>query len=233
MTDLEFDEILHDCLILASAKEFEAIPIVEPTFTRSEARQIEKMLADPWKFALRYREPWGHKLHRWALTAVLLLFLCGYTMLLVPQVRVWAVNILTDWHEEYVEYSFTYKGTKGELVLPEIEVTYVPQGYELVYDEIRLDLSRSIEYDNSEKVMLFIDVTVVRDGIFWYLNDEYQKMQYIKLADGTEARLLAAVDDTHSSSLVWTDKEGTIAFSIVGHLPKEEMLKIANGIICK
>ena len=52
LTDLEFDEILHDCLILASAKEFEAIPIVEPEFTRSEARQIEKMLADPWKFAL-------------------------------------------------------------------------------------------------------------------------------------------------------------------------------------
>ena len=41
MTDSEFDEILHDCLILASAKEFEAIPIVEPEFTRSEARQIE------------------------------------------------------------------------------------------------------------------------------------------------------------------------------------------------
>ena len=39
------------------------------------------MLADPWKFALRYREPWVHKLQRWALAAVLLLFLCGYTML--------------------------------------------------------------------------------------------------------------------------------------------------------
>ena len=75
MTDSEFDEILHDCLILASAKEFEAIPNVEPEFTRSEARQIEKMLADPWKFALRYREPWVHKLQRWALAAVLLLFL--------------------------------------------------------------------------------------------------------------------------------------------------------------
>ena len=69
MTDSEFDEILHDCLILASAKEFEAIPNVEPEFTRSEARQIEKMLADPWKFALRYREPWVHKLQRWALAA--------------------------------------------------------------------------------------------------------------------------------------------------------------------
>ena len=45
LTDSEFDEILHDCLILASAKEFEAIPNVEPEFTRSEARQIEKMLA--------------------------------------------------------------------------------------------------------------------------------------------------------------------------------------------
>lgn len=233
MTDLEFDEILQDCLILASAKEFEAIPIVEPEFTRSEARQIEKMLADPWKFALRYREPWVHKLQRWALAAVLLLFLCGYTMLLVPQVRVWAVNILTGWHEEYVEYSFTYKGTKGELVLPEIEVTYVPQGYELVYDEIWLDLSRSIEYNNAENVMLNIDVAVVMNDMSWYLNDEYQKMQYIKLADGTKARLLAAVDDTHSSSLVWTNKEGKITFSIVGHLPKEEMLKIANGIICK
>ena len=41
LTDSEFDEILHDCLILASAKGFEAIPIVEPEFTRSEARQIE------------------------------------------------------------------------------------------------------------------------------------------------------------------------------------------------
>ena len=97
-------------------------------------------------------------------------------MLLVPQVRVWAVNILTDWHEEYMEYSFTYKGTKGEVVLPKIEVTYVPQGYELVYDEIWLDLSRSIEYNNAENVMLNIDVAVVMNDMSWYLNDEYQNV---------------------------------------------------------
>ena len=233
MTDSEFDEILHDCLILASAKEFEAIPIVEPEFTRSEARQIEKMLADPWKFALRYREPWVHKLQRWALAAVLLLFLCGYTMLLVPQVRVWAVNILTDWHEEYVEYSFTYKGTKGELVLPEIEVTYVPQGYELEDYQNPFGFSANFDYVNADNQILAIYAVIASDNLNMYADNEHRINKDVVLDNALEDSFLEATENGWPNDLTWTSPDGKIIFSIVGHLPKEEMLKIANGIICK
>lgn len=234
MTEREFDNCLNEVFLRAAAKRFDAVSTEDlPPLSWKCRRQCAKMLADPRKFALRYHEPWEHRLQRWAVTAALLLVLCGYAMFLVPQLRVWAVNILSSWHEEYLEYSFTYKGATDELTLPEIEVTYVPQGYVLVYDEIWLGLSRSFDYDNAEKVMLNIDVAVVRDGMNWYFDNEHQKMQYVNLADGTEARLLEAVEEGRTSSLVWTNKEGTIAFSIVGHLPKEEMLKIANGIICK
>lgn len=234
MTEREFDNCLNDVFLRAAAKRFDAVTADDlPPLSWKCRRQCAKMLANPRKFALRYHEPLAHKLQRWTVAAVLLLVLCGYTVLFVPQVRVWAINILSAWHEEYLEYSFTYKGAKTELTLPEIEVTYMTPGYALVYDETWLGLSRSIDYDNAENVMLNIDVAVVRDGMNWYFDNEHQKMQYVNLADGTEARLLEAVEDGRTSSLVWTNKAGTIAFSIVGHLPKEEMLKIANGIICK
>ena len=234
LTEREFDNCLNEVFLRAAAKRFDAVSTDDllPLSWKCR-RQCAKMLANPRKFALRYHEPLAHKLQRWTVAAVLLLVLCGYTVLFVPQVRVWAINILSAWHEEYLEYSFTYKGTKVELTLPEIEVTYMTQGYVLVCDETWLGLSRSIEYNNVEDVMLFIDVAVVMDGMDRYFNNEYQKMQYVNLADGTEASLLEAVEEGRTSSLVWTNKAGTIAFSIVGRLPKEEMLKIVNGIICK
>ena len=122
---------------------------------------------------------------------------------------------------------------RSELTLPEIEVTYMTQGYVLVYEQNILNKHIIYNYNNAENVMLDIDVAVIRDGMGWYFDNEHQKVQYVNLADGTEARLLEAVEEGRISSLVWTNKEGTIAFSIVGYLPKEEMLKIANGIICK
>lgn len=234
MTERELDNCLNEVFLRAAARRFDAVSTDDlPPLSWKCRRQCAKMLANPLKFARRYHEPWERKLKRLAVAAVLLLFLCGYTVLFVPQVRALAVNILAGWHEKYIEYSFTYKGAMDEMTLPEIEVTYVPQGYVLVYDETWLGLSRSIDYNNAEKVMLGIYVAVVRDGMNWYFDNEHQKMQYVNLADGTEARLLEAVEEGRTSSLVWTNKEGTIAFNIVGHLPKEEMLKIANGIICK
>ena len=107
------------------------------------------------------------------------------------------------------------------------------QGYVLVYEQNILNKHIIYNYNNAENVMLDIDVAVIRDGMGWYFDNEHQKVQYVNLADGTEARLLEAVEEGRISSLVWTNKEGTIAFSIVGYLPKEEMLKIVNGIICK
>lgn len=234
LTEREFDNCLNEFFLRAAAKRFDAVSTDDllPLSWKCR-RQCAKMLANPRKFALRYHEPLVHKLQRWTVAAVLLLVLCGYTVLFVPQVRVWAINILSAWHEEYLEYSFTYKGTKVELTLPEIEVTYMTQGYVLVYEQNILNKHIIYNYNNAENVMLDIDVAVIRDGMGWYFDNEHQKVQYVNLADGTEARLLEAVEEGRISSLVWTNKEGTIAFSIVGYLPKEEMLKIANGIICK
>ena len=154
MTEREFDNCLNEVFLRAAAKRFDAVSTDDllPLSWKCR-RQCAKMLANPRKFALRYHEPLAHKLQRWTVAAVLLLVLCGYTVLFVPQVRVWAINILSAWHEEYLEYSFTYKGTKVELTLPEIEVTYMTQGYVLVCDETWLGLSRSIEYNNVEDVM--------------------------------------------------------------------------------
>ena len=234
MTEREFDNCLNEVFLRAAAKRFDAVSTEDlPPLSWKCRRQCAKMLADPRKFALRYHEPWEHRLQRWAVTAALLLVLCGYAMFLVPQLRVWAVNILSSWHEEYLEYSFTYKGATDELTLPEIEVTYVPQGYVLNDYQNPFGFSANFDYVNTENQILAIYAVLASDNLNLYVDNEDRVLSDVVLDNALEAKFLEAIDDNWPSDLTWTSADGKIVFSIVGHLPKEEMLKIANGIICK
>ena len=233
LTEREFDNCLNEVFLRAAAKRFDAVSTDDllPLSWKCR-RQCAKMLANPRKFALRYHEPLAHKLQRWTVAAVLLLVLCGYTVLFVPQVRVWAINILSAWHEEYLEYSFTYKGTKVELTLPEIEVTYMTQGYVLNDYQNPFGFSANFDYVNDENQIVNIYV-VANDNLNMYIDNEHRVIKDVVLDNYLEAKLLEATDDNWPSDLTWTSADGKIVFSIVGHLTKEEMLKIANGIICK
>ena len=233
MTEREFDNCLNEVFLRAAAKRFDAVSTDDLLpLSWNCRRQCAKMLANPRKFALRYHEPLAHKLQRWTVAAVLLLVLCGYTVLFVPQVRVWAINILSAWHEEYLEYSFTYKGTKVELTLPEIEVTYMTQGYVLNDYQNPFGFSANFDYVNDENQIVNIYV-VANDNLNMYIDNEHRVIKDVVLDNYLEAKLLEATDDNWPSDLTWTSADGKIVFSIVGHLTKEEMLKIANGIICK
>ena len=93
--------------------------------------------------------------------------------------------------------------------------------------------SANFDYVNADNQILAIYAVIASDNLNMYADNEHRINKDVVLDNALEDRFLEATENGWPNDLTWTSPDGKIIFSIVGHLPKEEMLKIANGIICK
>ena len=122
--------------------------------------------------------------------------------------------------------NFRFKADVGNVVIPEYEAGYVPEGYVLEksdYDE----LGGLLVYWK-EKDMLII----LYGGADGSLNVDNEETMYkiIKLRNGTEIHYLKSESGEKDNSMTWLSKDETIVFSISAPLPEEELLKIQKNI---
>ena len=229
MKEREFDDLLREALVAAAAGRYESAADSEMIVTAPYQRRFARMLRDPHGYARRYREGWGGRIGRYAMTAVITLAVLGATIFAIPQTRAIAINILSQWHEKYVSFIFSSNALPQEL--PEITIGYIPEGYKLVSQNNDEDKTRTFYvYVNSENEALYIDVIAVSGKYKTNYDNEHRTIHYITLDNGLDALYLEGDSIEWLNALIWSSADSKLVFEVVGRLSKEELLKIAAGI---
>lgn len=149
--------------------------------------------------------------------------------------RVVATNLFIEWHEGYNSYYFAFYALKDEkLILPEIEIAHIPEGYELDYFDINGAKTHAVwKYINTDKEFLIIYADVNDVNSKMYYDNEYHEQQHIALNNGRQAIFLVRDKENRRNALLWTELDGNIALRINGKLSAKELINIANNIIIK
>lgn len=233
MNEQKLESMLYSALVLAAAHEYDNIQGVSPEFTPKEQRKFKKMLADPFGYVKKWHRTLGQQIRHYALAAVLALAILTSTIFAIPQTRTIAIDLIRQWFEDHV--TFSYNNDINDFVLPEIEISYIPEGYELV-ENGGIEVPGSyiiLEYKNQNNNILDIDIYVAGKNFTSSINSEFCDIEYVKLKNGIQAQLFKALDSNRLSDLIWTSKDGKLFFAINGKLSEEELIKIADGIILK
>lgn len=128
------------------------------------------------------------------------------------------------WLEDFAEFKFQDDWEWTEV--PEYMLSYVPDGYEAV-EEIIEEISGVRVYSNG-----------MDEWVFWYgpgdseigLNNEGVDFSVLKAEDNREIYYFEATDGRSDNCMMWLSGDKGMAFTITGLLPKEEMLKIRDGV---
>lgn len=233
MNDEKLETMLRSALIVALGERYAQMPVEDYQFSPKYQRKFNKMLKDPFAYARKCRRPLWRRAARGVVAAVLALAILTGVVFTVPQTRTIAVDLLNKWFGEYV--SFFFENTQPEEeVLPDVEIGYLPEGYEFV-DETNIikDKYKLLQYTKSNNEFLEIYLMVSGDYFNGDINNRYGKMKFVKLENGVAANAFISDDVKKSSYLLWTSIDGKLFFRIEGYLSEDEMLNIANGIKIK
>lgn len=229
-TNFDIDAAMRDLLLLAAAEELRATPAADPQVTPAYQKKFAQMQADPFGYAKRLNRPFKRRLQRAAIAAVLLLAVIFGTIMAIPQTRTIAINILTQWYDKYI--AFIFVGETDNITLPDIEINYLPEGYELVYaSDISDEVRKVLEYRDMDNHILSINIFTAHNRSSFNIDSEHRKLEYVKMNNGLEGQLFKADDEDLLSYLLWSSPDGQIFFSIGGSLPEDELLNIADGIV--
>ena len=157
-------------------------------------------------------------------------------ILLLATVTVWlsadaeARETVLRWVRETFEFGVVYKlesTVKPADTLPKYEITWLPDGFELV-DLYENDHLYSAVYDDKDSNYGFVfeyrviqDVTITR--VNFEDNTEYEKV-VINGVDGDY------YSDDEANELIWFNEEECIQFDINSNLERDVILKIAEKI---
>lgn len=167
MTDSELDvlmrRVLLDSLKLNWEKKLEPDPSFVPSV--SYKRQVSAMLADPLAWERKKAIPIWKKTAR-QIAMVLLIISIGFSSLLAasPTVRAIFLQWITEWYETHITYRYTGADIVG--VMPQYEITELPEGYaEVESERVEWPGQVDIVYRNDETgKMIYLDYIQMRQG---------------------------------------------------------------------
>lgn len=138
-----------------------------------------------------------------------------------PELIVKAKDVIVKWFEEYILFQYEESGT----ILEKHEITYVPDGYSLTFEEWNNEMGIQIYTNNYDCSIEYI-CTVSGSGIEV---DNKEKEFEIIYNDETELYYLESTIG-EDNILVWQDKNKEVTHTIFTTLGKEEILKIQEHI---
>ena len=223
--------ITDEELIVAAAQVRESMLCVLPEprectgqFSSQFEAKIEKLRKTAAKKASR------RKFTRHAVAAVLVV-LIGLSMLCALNTEVRAAFV-TWFKETFGEYTTYWFASEENNILPEYELTWVPEGCELVYEEFA---------DNVYVVLYESKVTAADYFTFDYAlaNNNSQLTVYSHNGkheaeqvniNGLYGELYLSENLEEPHALVWFDEENGVVFTITSYMKSADMLHIAENV---
>lgn len=171
-----------------------------------------------------------NRIARGAVAAVLAV-LIGFSLLFAfnTEVRAAVINWFKETFGTYTSYWFQ---AEQENALPEYKLTWVPEGYEIVYDDT-LPNSRTMIYQLGEDTsagFVFSYCFAEEDSPFMiYTFDGEYDIEEVDV-NGCYGEFYRSLNATESHALVWFDENTNTFITINAFMPYEDILHIANGV---
>lgn len=135
-----------------------------------------------------------------------------------------AWDVLVKWHSTHLEVDLPDAEWTG--AVPEYELTYVPEGFELVMEDCD-EFGGVILYENGER-QIYMSYSV--GGGNYNFDNEHSEISVIKDKAGIEILLVAFEGGGYS--MLWKLKE-ELRFSLDADVDEKELFKIKDGIKVK
>lgn len=155
-----------------------------------------------------------------AATAVLLVLLC----LTNPGYIAKAWDVLVRWHSTHLEVDMP--DTEWTGAVPEYELTYVPEGFELVMEDCD-EFGGIILYENGEN---YFRLSYSLAGGNYKYDNEHSELSVIEDKEGNTVLFIRYEEGGYS--MLW-ESEDEIMFSVYARVTEDELFKIKDGIKIK
>lgn len=146
-------------------------------------------------------------------------------LLTQPDVYAAVQNVIRTVFEKYDKYDFVGEELTVENFNNGIRLGYVPEGYYLSNGDYS-HISVSLTYVNNNGKEIMLDYGIA-DGASNIYDNEHNLYSNFTI-NGIEYHYYESIDNDFYDSLVWY-KDGYV-FSILAHLPQDELVKIAENI---
>lgn len=229
MTDEALDLFAKQVILDALRFERENTGETKTGFSPSKKyqHQMREMVADPQGWCQRKMRPaWKKALRRVA--AVFLAATVGVSAWLAVDTNARAAFV--GWVRELYEHSIVYRvaPVRTATTLPHHELIYLPDGFggPDIY-ESKTTYNALYEKPDTEDVLI-VDYRLLDDEVQTEFLTTRQPEKVT--VNGVPADFFAADDDSDFNNLLWIDEDVGVLCSIDGTLPKEEILRIAEGM---
>jgi hypothetical protein len=158
-------------------------------------------------------------------------------ILLLATVTVWlsadaeARETVLRWVRETFEFGVVYKlesTVEPADTLPEYEITWLPDGLEMV-EEIKYKKMYNVHYSDGNGKEVIFEYHIVSN------NEEINSVVYFEMKTEYEIVSIGGIEadyyyDEETNGITWIDQDESIFFIIQSNLTKSEVTHVAEGI---
>ena len=209
----EADQAIRDSLPAPADCKHE----FSPSFQRKMRRTFRKA-----------NHPVIDKLPKYAACFVLVIALAGGTWLTVDvEARAAFFAWVREQYEAFVEYRFIGEAPQ-ESEIVDYELAWLPEGFSLQKEQ-SLGNSSYLTYANDSGQRILFSYLQGDDVTSLFMMADYTEVQSVQIGN-VEADFYQASRETSPNGLVWVSEEENMCFCITASLPKDTLLKLAEGV---
>lgn len=143
-----------------------------------------------------------------------------------PEIRADMLEKGIKLFDEYIQFDFSEDKSDYTIDFDNIEIGYIPEGYELIYNDSSNTDIRNIYYNEKSDTSVTIDMLLNCDDIHLRITDSFEKYNSITI-NGFSG--YTAYDSNNSCNLIiWGNSNFQIC--IIGEIQFEELKNIAFNI---
>lgn len=230
MTDKELDRIMRrvliDSLKMEEEKERdEQAPSFTPTLRYK--RQMRTMLANPIRWMRQQEYPrWMQITKRIAVILLTCIVAFGGVMAFNPTARAAFIRWVMEWHDNNIGY--VYSGDQNEDILPQFEITELPDGYVENSRDTAPGLA-SITYENQAGDVLYLVYNFMHQGAQTDITLNEDKVFEV-MVNQMKGYFFESTISEGLNTVMWIDEAQSIHFSLDGNFNMKELLHIAESV---
>lgn len=221
------DEDLIAATALVSDSMLRALPEPEDCVGQF-SKQFEERIEQLKKSAIRKAKLL--KLKK-CMVAALLIVAIGLSMLCVfnTEVRAAVVEWVKETFETYTTYWFNSEADNG---LPKYKLTWVPEGYEMTFEESHEQTYGSVYQNSSNAAENFtFTYNITNDDMQVTIQSMYGLYEATLVdINGQYGEFYLSSDSADANTLVWFDEENEVVFIVTSHLDQQDILHIAESV---
>ena len=212
--------------------------ILRKAFTEAFEREVAEIEAQssaaealPEKYRRAERKYYNKRMKQSSVTYAVLrkiaacILIClsvGFaTLMAIPTVRASVWDSVVNFYEKYIKFDFNVTAG-GEETIGEYTLGYVPDGFEQISAH---ETTARNKYKYEHREYFFIVSYCASDNNSIFYDDENGKVESVRIK-GKDGYCIVYLDG--NTSIVW--QVNKTVFSLVGNVPAEELMKIAENI---